>query len=273
MSAQNPLDVPQQPQDLGPSEPAQPQYVRLPQRKPYVVYSLLGLTIFVFALQYLTQYGFIGPEGFRCPFFLTPDIPACYGLKVNDLIIGGQWWRLLTPIFLHASFLHIGFNMYALNVLGPELEQHFGHWQFLALYLLSGFAGVVLSFLLTDAPSLGASTSVFGLLAAQGVFAYRNQRVFGRRARAALRSIVNIAAINFLIGLTVASGIDNWGHFGGLLGGLLFAGIAAPVYELETEITEVKLVNRTPPERMIVASLLVGFIFVGLAAWQIFLGS
>lgn len=254
------------------SLPAAPRYVRLPERVPYVVYTLIGLTLLTFALQYLTQYGILGPQGFRCPYFFTRDVPACYGLKVNGLIIDGQWWRLLTPIFLHASLIHIGFNMYALNILGPELEQHFGHWQFLSLYLLGGFAGVVLSFLFTESASLGASTSVFGLLAAQGVFAYRNQRVFGPRARAALRSILNIAAINFLIGLTVAQGIDNWGHFGGLVGGLIFAAIAAPVYELRGTETELKLANRTPPDRMVIASVVVGASFAVLALGEIYFG-
>jgi rhomboid protease GluP len=150
-------------------------------------------------------------------------------------------------------------------VLGPELERHFGHLPFLALYLLGGFAGVVLSFLLTASASLGASTAIFGLLAAQGTFVYLNQKLFGRRAQLMLRNIVNIAVINLLIGLT--PGIDNWGHVGGLLGGGLFALIAAPVYRVESEEeTEFRLVNRTSPDRVWIAAVLVALIFAGLAA-------
>ncbi|MEX1071134.1 MAG: rhomboid family intramembrane serine protease, partial [Anaerolineales bacterium] len=255
-------------EELSSSEAGTPtQFVRLPQRRPFVVYALLGMTIFVFILQILTDNGFLFPS-FNCPYFPSSDIPACYGLKVNELILEGQWWRLITPVVLHASILHIAFNMYALNILGRDLEQYFGHFQFLALYLLSGFAGVVLSFLLTEAPSLGASTSVFGLLGAQGVFAYRNQRVFGPRARAALRSIINITVINLLIGLTPR--IDNWGHVGGLLGGLVFCVIAGPVYELSGEGEELTLKNKTPEDRVYLASITVGVIFAFLAMWRAF---
>ena len=246
-------------------EGAAPQPVRfklrLPERKPVVVYALMALTIFVFALQYLTQAGAL--HFGSCPYFSTLDLPACYGLKVNDLIIAGQWWRLITPIFLHANIIHIAFNMYALNVLGPELERHYGRFPFLALYVVSGFAGVVLSFLLTDAPSLGASTSIFGLLAAQGIFVYRNQRLFGKRARTALASIINIAVINLLIGL--APGIDDWGHVGGLLGGLIFSGLAGPKYEVVEGDAEYRLVNHTAAANAALATLAVAAIFGALA--------
>jgi rhomboid protease GluP len=249
----------EQPQPLAQIQP-QRIAVRMPQRQAFVVYALLGLTILIFLLQMTTESGQFG----RCPFFNETDLPVCYGLKVNELILDGQWWRLIAPVFLHANLLHIGFNMYALYVLGPELERHFGHWQFLALYLLSGFAGVVLSFLLTPNASLGASTAVFGLLGAQGAFVYLNRKLFGRRAQAMLRSIVNIAVINLLIGLATPS-IDNWGHIGGLVGGGLFALIAAPVYRVEGEEAEYKLVNRTPQNRTLAACALVAAVFGALA--------
>lgn len=240
----------------------------MPERKPLAVYAILGLTILIYLLQYLTSAGLLNLG--RCPFFFSPDMPACYGMKVNELIEMGQWWRLVTPVLLHASLLHIGFNMYALYALGPELERMFGHAAFVAVYVLGGFAGVVLSFLLTEASSLGASTAVFGLLAAHGVFAYRNQRIFGRRAQAAIRNIVQIAGINLLIGLT--PGIDNWGHMGGLLGGLLFCGLAAPVYEIRESLGEFRMVNTTPPGRAWLAGGLVLLVFGGLAAAKLLVG-
>jgi rhomboid protease GluP len=196
------------------------------------------------------------------------DAAACFGMKINELILAGQWWRFITPIALHASLLHIGFNMYALHALGPELERHFGHISFLVLYLLSGFSGIVLSFLLTASPSLGASTAIFGLLGAQGIFVYRNQKLFGRRAQAILRSILSIAVINLLIGLS--PGIDNWGHIGGLLGGSLFAWLAAPVYSLKGNGEEITLVNRAPASRVWLAASLVAGVFLGLASLKFF---
>lgn len=183
--------------------------------KPTVTYVLLGITVTVFILQMATEqlYGV--------------DIPAYFGIKANQLIISGQWWRLLSPMFLHGSIMHLGFNMYALFLLGPGLERFYGHGRFLLLYVLAGFAGNVMSFLMTPNPSLGSSTAIFGLLAAQAVFLLQNRRYFDKqRTSQALRNIIIVAVINFAIGLS--AGIDNWGHLGGFLGGALFAWLAGP---------------------------------------------
>lgn len=238
--------------------------VRLPQRTPYVAYFILFITIGVYALQMLTQQGLLDVGLGLCPYFFSPDLPACYGLKVNDFILTGQYWRLITPVLLHGSLLHVGFNMYALYALGPELERHLGHWQFFLLYLSTGFAGTVASFLLTDAPSLGASTAIFGLLAAQGVFIYRNQRVFGPRARLVLRNLINIALINFFIGLS--PGIDNWGHFGGFVGGVLFTWLAAPDYRIVGEEPEYSLENKRSNNAAAWAAMITIGVFILLAA-------
>ncbi|MQC25871.1 MAG: rhomboid family intramembrane serine protease [Chloroflexi bacterium] len=240
-------------------------FVRMPERQPYAVWGLLIVTIGVFLLQMLTQSGALDLG--NCPYFFSPDLPACYGLKVNEFIVRGQYWRLLAPILLHGSLLHVGFNMYALYVLGPELERHLGHASFLALYVISGFAGFVVSFLLTPAASLGASTAVFGLLAAQAVFIYRNQHIFGERARLALRNILNIAVINFVIGLS--PGIDNWGHLGGFLGGALFAWLAAPDYRVVGEGPQFDLDDQMPAGRYVVAGLATAIVFGALAAVRI----
>lgn len=247
-----------------PEELPQRFSVRLPQREPYIVYSILGLTIFIYIVQTLTAQGFLNVGSLMCPYFFSPDLPACYGLKVNELIISGQYWRLISPILLHGSLLHVGFNMYALYALGPELERHFGHWQFFLLYLTSGFAGFVASFLLTPSPALGASTAIFGLLAAQGVFIYRNQRIFGPRAKAVLRNLISLAAINLMIGLS--PGIDNWGHVGGLLGGLLFTWIAAPVYRVAGDGPEYELENQRGVSATVLAALVTTGLFAILAA-------
>lgn len=250
-------DIPVPPEQLPPRV-----RVRLPRRVPFVVYALLGLSILVYLIQVATSSGLLN-LGLRCPYFFSPDLPVCYGLKANALIRSGQWWRLLAPVLLHGSLLHIGFNMYALYILGPELENLFDHWAFLALYLASGFAGFVVSFLLTPANSLGASTAIFGLLAAQGVFVYRNQRIFGRRAAIILRNIINIALINFLIGLSPL--IDNWGHLGGFLGGGLFALIASPDYHIAGEGPEFSLADQNPPGRVLLATVVTVALFASLA--------
>jgi len=229
--------------------------VRMPTARPLVCYALLGVTVLIYLLQMGSQY------------WLGYDLPAQLGAKINSLIAAGEWWRFITPVFLHGSLLHIGFNMYALYVIGGEVERFYGHWQFLALYLVSGFSGVVASFALTDAASLGASTAVFGLLAAQGVFAYQNQRIFGPRARHAYRNIIYIALINFMIGLS--PGIDNWGHFGGLVGGLLVAWFGGPIFDLKTIGEEHRLENRRESSDFTRSALAAVLLFTILAAGMI----
>lgn len=240
--------------------------IRLPQVTPYMTYTLLGITVLVYLVQMATQFS-LDPS--TCPFFSYADLPACYGLKVNELIVAGQFWRLITPVFLHANLLHIGFNMYALFLLGPQLERYYGSWKFLALYLVSGFAGVVASFVLTPARSLGASTAVFGLFAAQGVFFYQNQKVFGTRARAALRSIINLAVINFIIGLS--PGIDNWGHLGGALGGVLIAWVGGPMYLLTGEAPDLILKDQRGGGDFVLAMMATFFLAALLAGGWIFI--
>ena len=239
-----------EPLPAGPDSPRQVQ-IRAPRGKPYVTYTLMALTILVFLAQMASQ-------------FLTgEDWPALLGMKVNELILRGQIWRLITPMFLHASIIHIGFNMYALNIFGPGLERHFGHLRFLTLYLLSAFAGNVLSFVFSLAPSLGASTAVFGLLGAEGVFLYQNRELLGGSARAALTNIVTIAVINLLIGLR--PGIDNWGHVGGLIGGTLFTWLGGPRLQVEGIYPSLSVSDDRESGDVVRAAIVVGALFVLIA--------
>jgi rhomboid protease GluP len=238
-------DLPQQPQ---------PQRVRvdLPAKKSTVTYIILGLTVFVYLIQIGTQY------------FLGADLAIAYLAKVNSLIIEGQLWRLITPLLVHGSITHIGFNMYALYVFGQNLEYQYGHGRFLLLYLLSGFAGNVVSFVMSPNPSVGASTAIFGMVAAQGIFIYRNRKFFGDRARGILMNIVFILGINLVLGLSPM--IDNWGHLGGLIGGLVFAWTAGPLWKMEVDSQGYHLVDQQESHNIILGSLIVFIAFALLAA-------
>jgi len=259
ISAYTPGDPEQNPPSpVGPA-PRQPS-VRYDSVAPLVVYVLMGVSILIFVLQMASQSLYNGT-----------DWPALLGMKSNPAIMSGQLWRLFTPMFLHGGLLHIGFNMYALYIFGPGLERHYGHWRFLLLYLLSGFAGNVMSFLFSAAPSLGSSTAIFGLLGAEAVFLYQNRRVFGGSAQRALMNIIVIAGINLVIGLS--PGIDNWGHIGGLLGGTLFAWSAGPLLRVEGIYPALTVVDERETGATLRASLSVGLLFVMLTAATIYLRS
>jgi len=192
----------------------QPPRIKLPDRKPLVTYSLMGIAIVIYLLQLLT------------PLLVGFDLPTAFGLKINELIVEGQIWRLITPMFLHGSPLHLGFNMYALYILGRRVERFFGSFRFLGLYVIAGITGNVFSFFFTPSPSLGSSTAIFGILGAEGIFIYQHRNLFGDQFRVALRQIIQVAVVNLLIGLS--PGIDNWGHIGGLIGGVAYTWFAGP---------------------------------------------
>ncbi|NMB59873.1 MAG: rhomboid family intramembrane serine protease [Chloroflexi bacterium] len=197
-------------------EPEGRIHLKFESNRPIVTYLLVGVTLLFFLFQTISQ------------FIWGYDLPALIGLKSNKLILQGELWRLFTPVLLHGGLLHIFFNMYALFSIGREIELFYGHWRYLALYVVSAFAGNVFSFLFTAAPSLGASTAIFGLIGAQALFIYQNRKFF-KNSRAMLTNTFVVIAINlFVIGSLQF--VDNFGHLGGLLGGALFAWLAGPIW-------------------------------------------
>ncbi len=220
-----------------------------------MTYTIIGITVFVYILQVVTPY---------IP-FIGFDLPALLFIKSNALIQSGQIWRLFTPALLHGSITHIGFNMYALFIFGVGLERHFGHKRFLLLYVLGAFSGNVMSFLFSDANSLGASTSIFGLIAAEGILLYQNRRMFAGRFSKAIQNVIFIVAINLFLGLSPS--IDNWGHIGGLVGGLMFAWFAGPLWAVEGIQPMLQMVDKRSLREVITGAAMVLIVFGGLAMW------
>jgi len=221
-------------------------------RKLYFAHYIIGITVLVYLLQNLSEA------------FFGYDLPVYFGAKINQFIEQGQFWRLITPVLLHGSLIHIGFNMYALYNLGPSLERKYGILPFIALYLIGGVWGNTLSFLLSPNPSLGASTAIFGLIAAQGVYIYKNRYLLGSAARPLLVNISMVIFVNLMLGLS--PGIDNWGHIGGLLGGLFFAWFAGPSFGITENLfgQSVVVKDNTQPKLIFAASLAIALAIVGL---------
>ncbi len=225
--------------------------VRIPDGIPWATYIFLTLSILAYLGQSLGTYLFGG------------DIVTALGAKYGPLIAEGQLWRLVTAIFLHGSILHIGFNMYALYIIGPSLERFWGAPRFVLLYLLSGIAGNVFSLWMTPAPSLGASTAIFGLLAAEGILVYRNAFLFPN-ARKTLYNLAMIAGVNFVIGLS--PGIDNWGHLGGFLAGGAFAWFAGPELKPAGLPPLLELVDARPARMVWVSAAVIAAVLGALTA-------
>ena len=180
-------------------------------------YSLIAITLVVFLGQFLSV------ELFQFDWLLE------MGAKSGPEILSGEIWRFITPMFLHVTIPHVLINMYSLYAIGPAVERFFGTARFVAVYLLCGIAGVILSLAFSPYPSAGASGAIFGLLGSLGAFLYLHRGLFGRFGLLQLRQIVLVALLN--LGLGLMPGIDNWGHLGGLLAGIALTLFLGPRYE------------------------------------------
>jgi len=150
------------------------------------------------------------------------------GLVYGPAVAAGEWWRMITSAFLHLSVLHIAFNMYALWLFGPIIEQMYGHLEYAVAYLLCALGGSVLTILVApQSAAAGASGAIFGLLGMAFIVSRRHHVVIGPQARAVLSQAGLLLLINLVI--TFASPRISWtGHLGGLLVGLAIGWILAP---------------------------------------------
>ena len=137
---------------------------------------------------------------------------AKFWLDAPDVHNGG-WWRLVTAMFLHASVIHIAFNMVALYLIGSPVEQYLGRARYIGLYFVSGLAGSAGALLQTPGVTVGASGAIFGILGAMLIIEWQ---ITGRLAGQAMTWII----INLVISFSF-SGISWGGHVGGLIGGIL----------------------------------------------------
>lgn len=185
---------------------------------PLVTWTVMGLCGFFFLLTAGTAVGFGGdlsPLFRRLALVPTTQLVLEDGVPtVVEGVAQGQYYRLLTAMFLHFGVFHLAFNLYALYLVGPTLERAVGRLRFAAVYLLSGLTGSAFSYALgtTDKIAAGASGAVFGLFAAFWVLERRR----GRDAS----GITALIGINLVIGFVVPH-IDWLGHVGGLVGGAL----------------------------------------------------
>lgn len=142
-----------------------------------------------------------------------------FGARVSVLIQAGQWWRLITPVFLHIGLMHIVVNSVTVYYIGTQIEMIFGHTRFAVIYLVTAITGNLASFVfLPNTLSAGASTAIFGLFGAFLMLgeSFRNNLYI----RAMSRQFLLFVVLNLAFDL-FSPGIDIYGHIGGLLGGFL----------------------------------------------------
>jgi rhomboid protease GluP len=206
------------------TEPLEPQprpvSYPLPLHQPVATWILLALIGLVFAVETA-----LGGSTDR-------DVLIRLGAKVTPLLVDGQYWRLLTSMFLHIGLAHLFFNGYALLVVGTEIERLIGWGRFAAIYFLSGLLGSLASFAFSVNLAAGASGAIFGVIGALGAYFFLHRERLGSWGRARLGNIIFVIVLNLFWGFT-QPGIDNYAHLGGLISGAGLGWALAPRYEFD----------------------------------------
>ncbi|HLY61754.1 MAG TPA: rhomboid family intramembrane serine protease [Terriglobia bacterium] len=192
--------------------------------------ALVAANIALFGISlYLTQEagsaGSSGSEFAGISRIVLVRLGAVYRPFVQD----GEWWRLVTAVFLHGGLIHIGFNLWCLFDLGPTVESLFTTQKFIFLYLATGVAGFFLTYEMGTGLTIGASGAILGLIGVLIGASFHHGRL-GKDYRGQLWKWVIYIAI---IGLIPGMGIDNYAHAGGLVSGIVL-GYAIPEGEPDT---------------------------------------
>lgn len=140
-----------------------------------------------------------------------------FGANFGPLVKSGQIYRLLTCAFLHIGILHLVFNMYALFIIGSQIENFLGKFKFLFIYIISAIGASLMSIIFSNNISAGASGAIFGLMGALLYFGYYYRIYLSSVLK---QQIIPIIILNLFIGFVI-SGIDNAAHIGGLITGVL----------------------------------------------------
>lgn len=184
-------------------------------KKIVITYILIGINIIMYLLSLFIS------NNFNAALIIL-------GANNRALVLGGDYYRLITSAFLHGSLLHLLVNMYSLLVIGKEVETYLGKTKFLLIYLLSAFMGSLLSIVLHDNTiGIGASGAIFGLLGSLLYFGYHYRLYL---ASSLTSQIIPIIILNLIFGF-MTPGIDNACHIGGLIGGYLSTMIVGIEYK------------------------------------------
>ena len=173
-------------------------------KKPIATLCIIFVNFLVFMLMYI--FG----KGSTDAYTLVQ-----FGALYKPLVLNGDYYRLITMVFLHIGVVHLVVNSYSLYVIGSQLESFLGKAKFLFVYFVSALCGGLMSVIFSSSVSAGASGAIFGLLGSMLYFGY-NYRVF--LGNVLKSQIIPLIVLNLMLGFMV-SGVDNAAHIGGLIGG------------------------------------------------------
>src|SRR5271165_3537515 len=190
--------------------------------------SSVTLTQIIFGANVMVFIAMVMASGPSLDF--TGQVSVHFGANYGPYTLSGQWWRLLTYMFLHGGLFHIAMNMWCLWNLGTLCESLYGRWTYAAIYLITGVAGGLASVAWNpQVLSVGASGAIFGLAGALIASFYLGEfSLSGISIKGTLSSLLFFAGFNLFLG-SVVPGIDNACHAGGLVSGLALGALIARV--------------------------------------------
>jgi len=175
--------------------------------------GIIGINIILFGISAIISKNIMNIDG---------QVLLDLGGKFGPLIDKGEIYRLFTANFLHGGIIHLAFNMYALYSIGPQVEELYGRVKYIIIYLLSGIGCSFLSYYMSpNTLSIGASGAIFGLLGALFIYALKNKNSL---KKGAIGNLLMVIGVNLYIGMTLPN-IDNYGHIGGLIVGVILGGV------------------------------------------------
>lgn len=191
------------------------------KKTPYITYIIMGICFIMFLITGMGN---------------DTGVLIEYGANLDVLVKNGEYYRLLTSMFLHSGLLHLFFNMYALYIIGPQVESFFGKTKYLIIYLLSGISGSLLSVAFNvNTVSVGASGAIFGLFGALLYFGYNYRGYLGNVIKS---QILPVVIINLIFGF-ISTGVDVAGHVGGLIGGIIVSSVLGSSDEKGIDINRI----------------------------------
>lgn len=191
------------------------------KKTPYITYIIMGICFIMFLITGMGN---------------DTGVLIEYGANLDVLVKNGEYYRLLTSMFLHSGLLHLFFNMYALYIIGPQVESFFGKTKYLIIYLLSGISGSLLSVAFNvNTVSVGASGAIFGLFGALLYFGYNYRGYLGNVIKS---QILPVVIINLIFGF-ISTGVDVAGHIGGLIGGIIVSSVLGSSDEKSIDINRI----------------------------------
>ncbi|KAK9924742.1 hypothetical protein M0R45_033095 [Rubus argutus] len=160
------------------------------------------------------------------------SLPLLYGAKINDLIMVGEWWRLVTPMFLHSGVIHIAIGSWGLVTFGPKVCRGYGSFTFFLIYILGGISGNLISFLHTPEPTVGGTGPIFSMIGAWLIYQIQNKDIITKEVS---DSMFQKAIITTALTFTLSSfgPIDDWTHFGAALTGIAYGFLTCPSLQLD----------------------------------------